>query len=210
MSPGLLRIIKDIPIPTQVLQTEYINNEIKFVLENLDISSLSLLPGHVDITAPAGSQSTTTAIGTLTHIRMQAVQLALKEDFTGLMEFSLPPKGIDIDIEHIEANVAEDIDMQVKQFNHPILASIFRPVIMLRFREAISRTLEEQIRGLFDTADALALDIGRRLEAFKDAGLGTASSVVAAMWSEIDMEAPSDGGWLTVWLESNWNGSCQG
>lgn len=238
----LLRIIKDIPIP----RTEYVDNEIEFVLENLNISSLSLLPGHVyirnitdvDITAPAGSQSTTTAIGTLTHIRMQAVQLALKEvsffyrdkvatigpkDFTGLMEFGLPPKGIDIDlkfllipntpeglkererlgrffkIEHVGVNVAQDIDMQVKQSNHPILASVFRPVIMLRFREAISRTLEEQIRGLFDTADALSFDIGRRSEVFEDAGLGTASSIVAATWSEIGKLRRLEGGPLSGW-----------
>ncbi|KAG1838731.1 hypothetical protein DFJ58DRAFT_733676 [Suillus subalutaceus] len=58
--------------------SKYVDREIKFVLENLDISSLSLLPGHayihnitdIDITAPAGSQSTTTAIGTLMHIQM--------------------------------------------------------------------------------------------------------------------------------------------
>ncbi|KAG1819882.1 hypothetical protein EV424DRAFT_1539686 [Suillus variegatus] len=241
-APRLLSVIKDIPTP----RTEYVDNEIEFVLENFDISSLSLLPGHVyirnitdvDITAPAGSQSTTTAIGTLTHIRMQAVQLALKEvsffyrdkvaivgpkDFTGLIEFNLPPKGIDIDlkfvlipntpqglkererlgrffkIERVEVNVAEDINMQVKQSNHPILASVFRPVIMLRFREAISRTLEEQIRGLFDTTDALAFDIGRRSEVFKDAGLGSTSSVVAAMWSEIGKLRRMEGGLLSGW-----------
>ncbi|KAG2107220.1 uncharacterized protein F5147DRAFT_803085 [Suillus discolor] len=175
--------------------SKYVDMEMEFVLENLDISSLGLLPGHVyirnitdvDITAPAGLQSTTTVIGTLTHIKMQAVQLMLKEvsffyrdkvatigpkDFTGLMKFGLPQKGISIDlefclipntpqglmeckslgwffkIEHIEVNVAEGIDMQVKQSNHPILASVFRPVIMLYFHEAISHTLEEQIWGL--------------------------------------------------------------
>ncbi|KAG0700157.1 hypothetical protein DFH29DRAFT_933392 [Suillus ampliporus] len=241
-APRVLRVIKDIPIP----RTEYVDNEIEFVLENLDISTLSLLPGHVyirnitdvDITAPAGPQSTTTAVGALTHIRMQAVQLALKEvsffykdkvatigpkDFSGLMEFNLPPKGIDIDlkfrlipntpqglkererlgrfftIERVEVNVAEDIDMQVKQSNHPILASVFRPVIMLRFREAISRTLEEQVRGLFDTADAVAFDIGRRSEVFKDAGLGPAASVVAAIWSEIGRLRRMDGSLLSGW-----------
>ncbi|KAG1725498.1 uncharacterized protein EDB91DRAFT_1062179 [Suillus paluster] len=241
-APRILRVIQDIPIP----RTEYVDNEIEFVLENLDVSSLSLLPGHVyirnitdvDITAPAGSQSTTTAIGTLTHIRMQAVQLSLKEvsffykdkvatvgpkDFSGLMEFSLPPKGIDIDlkfrlipntlqglkererlgrfftIERVEVNVAEDIDMQVKQSNHPILASVFRPIIVLRFREAISRTLEEQIRGLFDAADAVAFDIERRSEVFQDAGLGTAASVAAAVWSEIGRLRRMEGGLLSGW-----------
>ncbi|KAG1718945.1 hypothetical protein EDB19DRAFT_1898934 [Suillus lakei] len=234
-APRLLRVIKDIPIPS-LIEPSTLITEIEFVLENLDISSLSLLPGHVYIRNI--TDSTTTAIGTLTHIRMQAVQLSLKEvsffyrdkaatvgpkDFTGLMEFILPPKGIDIDlkfrlipntpqglkererlgrffiIERVEANVAEDVNMQVKQSNHPILASVFRPVIMLRFREAISRTLEEQIRGLFDTADALAFDIGRRSEVFKDAGLGTASSVVAAMWSEIGRLRRMEGGLLSGW-----------
>ncbi|KAG2125484.1 hypothetical protein DEU56DRAFT_743663 [Suillus clintonianus] len=240
--PRILRVIKNIPIP----RTEFVDNEIEFVLENLNVSSLSLLPGHVyirnitdvDITAPAGSQSTTTAFGTLTHIRMQAVQLALKEvsffyrdklatvgpkEFTGLMEFILPPKGIDIDlkfrlipntpeglkererlgrffkIERIEVTLAEDIDLEIKQSNHPILTSVFKPVFMLRFRDAISRTLEEQIRGLFDTADALAFDIGRRSEVFQDAGLGTSSSVVAAMWSEIGKLRRMEGGLLSGW-----------
>ena len=227
-------------------RTEYVDNEIEFVLENLDISSLNLLPGHayirnitdVDITAPAGSQSTTTAFGTLTHIRLQAVHLALKEvsffykdktstvgpsDFTGLMEFNLPQKGVDVDlkfrlipntpqglkerertgryfkIERVEVNLAQDIAMEVKQSNHPILASVFKPVILIRFREALERTLAEQIRGLFDATDAVAFDIGRRSEVFKDAGLGTVASVVAAMWSEIGRLRRMEGGLLTGW-----------
>jgi hypothetical protein len=104
---------------------------------------------------------------------MQAVHLTLKEvsllygdmvatirpkDFTGLMECGLPQKGIDIGLEFcLIPNTSQGlmereslgqffkIDMQVKQSNHLILASIFWPVIMLYFREAISHTLEEQI-----------------------------------------------------------------
>lgn len=216
------------------------------MLENLDISSLNLLPGHVyirnitdvDITAPAGSQSTTTAFGTLTHIRLQAVQLTLKEvsffykdktstvgpsNFTGLMEFNLPQKGVDIDLkfrlipntpqglkereragrffklERVEVNLAQDIAMEVKQSNHPILASVFKPIIMIRFREALERTLAEQIRGLLDAADAVAFDIGRRAEVFRDTGLGSVASVVAAIWSEIGRLRRMEGGLLTGW-----------
>lgn len=226
-------------------RTEYVDNEIEFVLESLDVSSLNLLPGHiyirnitdVDITAPAGSQSTTTAFGTLTHIRLQAVQLTLKEvsffykdrtstvgpsNFTGVMEFNLPQKGVDVDLkfrlipntpqglkereragrffklERVEVNLA-DIAMEVKQSNHPILASVFQPVIMIRFREALERTLAEQIRGLFDAVDAVSFDIGRRSEVFKDTGLGTVASVIAAIWSEIGRLRRMEGGLLTGW-----------
>ncbi|OAX34743.1 hypothetical protein K503DRAFT_803347 [Rhizopogon vinicolor AM-OR11-026] len=240
--PRILNAVKDIPIP----RTEYVDNEIEFVLENLDISSLNLLPGHVyirnitdvDITAPAGSQSTTTAFGTLTHIRLQAVQLTLKEvsffykdktstvgpsDFSGLMGFNLPQKGVDVDLkfrlipntpqglkeregtgrffklERVEVSLAQDIAMEVKQSNHPILSSVFKPVILIRFREALERTLAEQIRGLFDTADAVAFDIGRRSEVFKDTGLGTVPSVMAAIWSEVGRLRRMEGGLLTGW-----------
>ncbi|KAG2125494.1 hypothetical protein DEU56DRAFT_916462 [Suillus clintonianus] len=230
-APRILRVIKDIPIPG----TEYADNEIEFILGNINISSLSLLPGHGYITAPSGSQSTTTASGTLTHIRMQAVQLVLKEvsffykekvtifgpkEFVGLMEFILPTKGIDIDLkfrlipntpvglkererlgrffktERIEVTVAEDVAMRVQQCNQPIFRSSFKPVFMLRFREAFSRNLEEQIRGLFDTADALAFDIGRHSEVFQDAEFGTASSVVSALLSEIGKLCRMEGGLL--------------
>ncbi|KIJ60327.1 hypothetical protein HYDPIDRAFT_98881 [Hydnomerulius pinastri MD-312] len=238
----ILSVLKDIPIP----RTEYVDPEVEFVLENLDISSLNLLPGHVyirnitdvDITAPAGTGATTTAFGTLTHIRLQALQLALKEvsffykdktasigpsDFTGLMEFNLPTQGLDVDlkfrlipntpegleerehsgryfkVERVDVTVAENITLNVKQSNHAILASVFKPVIMIRFREALERTLEEQIRGLFDTADALAYDIRRRSEVFSDTGLGPGAAIAAAVWSEIGRLRRMEGGMLSGW-----------
>jgi hypothetical protein len=216
------------------LRTEYVDPDVEFVLENLDISSFSLLPGHVyirnitdvDITAPAPSSNapTKTAIGTLTHIKIQAMQLSLKEvsfwykdksatlgpsEFTGLMEFNLPSQGVDVDIkarllpntpdglrqrEHrggfhfievVEVKVAEDIGLQVKESNHAILLSMFKPIFVLRFREALAKTLAEQIRGVLETADSVAWDVGKRSEVFSDAGLGSGSSIAAAIWSEI-------------------------
>ncbi|EGN98629.1 hypothetical protein SERLA73DRAFT_107695 [Serpula lacrymans var. lacrymans S7.3] len=238
----ILGMLKDIPIP----RTEYVDSDVEFVLENLDISSLNVLPGHVyirnitdiDISAPESGAASTTAIGTLTHIRLQAMQLALKEvsfwykdktatigpsDFTGLMEFTLPSQGIDVDlkfrlipntpqgleerqhagryfkIERVDVTVSEDVTVEVKQSNHAILASVFKPVFVLRFREALEKTLQEQIRGVFQTADALAWDVGRRSEVFSDTGLGPGASLAAAIWSEIGRFRKMEGGVLEGW-----------
>ncbi|KAI6039704.1 hypothetical protein EDC04DRAFT_3140724 [Pisolithus marmoratus] len=239
--PRLLRAVKDIPIP----RTEYVDPEVDFVLENLDISSLSLLPGHVyirnitdvDITAPA-EESTRTAWGTLTHVRMQALQLTLKEvsfyykdkvstmgptEFTGIMEFNLPTQGLDVDIkfrltpntplglkereraqrffrlERVDVHLAENITFEVKKSNHPVLATVFKPVLVSRFREALERTLEEQIRGVFDMVDGISFDISNRAEVFEDTGLGRGAAMAAAIWSEIGrmrrMESGLLGGW---------------
>ncbi|KAH7926366.1 hypothetical protein BV22DRAFT_1009273 [Leucogyrophana mollusca] len=232
----ILGVLKDIPIP----RTEYVDPDVEFVLENLDISSLSLLPGHVyirnitdvDISAPAGG-TTTTAFGTLTHIRLQALQLSLKEvsffykdktatigpsDFTGLMAFTLPTQGVDIDLkirlipntpaglaerlrkgrffelERVEVSVARDITLEVKESNHAVLASVFKPVIVLRFREALERTLEEQLRGLLGLLDGVGYDVGRRREVFGDTGLGSGAALVAAVWSEVGRLRRESGG----------------
>lgn len=207
------------------------DSETEFVLENLDISSFNLLPGHVyirnitdvDITAPAEGAAKT-AVGTLTHIKIQAMQLTLKEvsfwykdktaslgpsEFTGLMEFNLPKQGIDVDIkvrllpntpdglkqreyrsgfhaiERVEVKVAEDVSLEVKQSNHAVLLTMFKPILMMRFRDALAKTLAEQIRGILETADSVAWDVGKRSEVFSDAGLGSGSAIAAAVWSEI-------------------------
>lgn len=239
--PRLLKTIKDIPIP----RTEYVDSEVDFVLENLNVSSLSLLPGHVyirnitdvDITAPAGG-STHTAMGTLTHIRMQALQLTLKEvsfyykdkvatvgpsEFTGILEFTLPTQGLDVDfkfrlipntplglkererdqrffkVERVDVHLAENITFEVKESNHPILATVFKPVLISRFREALEKTLEEQIRGVFDLADGIAFDVSNRAEVFEDTGLGRGAAIATAVWSEIGRLRRMEGGLLGGW-----------
>ncbi|KIK91528.1 hypothetical protein PAXRUDRAFT_13737 [Paxillus rubicundulus Ve08.2h10] len=239
----LLAVVKSIPIP----RTEYVDPEVEFVLENLDVSSLNLLPGHVfirnitdvDITAPGEpGASTSTAFGTLTHIRLQAIQLTLKEvsffykdksatvgpsEFTGIMQFNLPTQGLDVDfkfrlipntsqglaererlgrffkVERVDVKLAENVTFEVKASNHAILATLFKPILILRFREAVERTLEEQITGLFNFADAIAYDVRRRSEVFQDTGFGPGPSTAAAMWSELGRLRKMEGGLLSGW-----------
>lgn len=238
----ILHVVKDIPIP----RTEYVDSEVEFVLENIDISALNLLPGHayirniadVDISAPDGSGKATTSVGTLTHVKLQALQLSLQEtsfyykdktatigpsEFSGIMGLTLPPQGVDVDIKFrllpntpqglaarqqrgryfnldlVTVGVAESLNVEVKQSNHPILATVFKPIITMRFREALERTLEAQIRGLFDTVDTLAYDVSRRAEVFEDTGLGSSAALMAAIWSEIGRMRKMEGGLLSGW-----------
>ena len=105
------------------------------VLDNLD-STFRLLSGHVymhditdvGITAPAG-RTTETAWGTLTHIRLQALQLTVKEvlffyrDKTvtiWVMEFNLPTQGLDVDFqfERVDARLSDNITLQAIQPSH--------------------------------------------------------------------------------------------
>ncbi|CDO76875.1 hypothetical protein BN946_scf184901.g12 [Trametes cinnabarina] len=200
--PKLVGMIKDIPIP----RTEFKDDTTEFVLEDLDISTFSLLPGHayirnitdIDIKAPSAGQADT-AVGALTRIYLQALQVQLKEvsfyyhdktasvgpaEFTGILEFTLPPQGVDvdivvrtipnspeglkererrrsfIDIQRVDVKVSEDINLTVKQSNHQILVSVFRPVMQSRLREALQTVLEQQIRGALEWADGFAWELG--------------------------------------------------
>ncbi|KAL1713884.1 hypothetical protein EV715DRAFT_210772 [Schizophyllum commune] len=222
--PKALSMMKDIPIP----RTEYKDDDLEFVLENLDISSLNIQPAHIfirnitDVDMSLTEKSTTTAVGTLTHIRMQALQLAFKDisfwsrakdvslgpsEFSGLVGITLPPKGIDVDlrvrmipsnqqdareahkgfhiIENVEVHVDEDVQIDVRDSNHTVLFNVFKPVVLMRFRDALERTLAAQVRGLLTWADGLAFDISKRAEVFRDAGLGTGGAYAGAVWSEI-------------------------
>ncbi|KAI0634640.1 hypothetical protein C8Q77DRAFT_771072 [Trametes polyzona] len=240
--PKLVGMIKDIPIP----RTEYKDNEVEFVLEDLDISTFSLLPGHayirnitdIDIKAPSAGQADT-AVGALTRIYLQALQIQLKEvsfyyhdktasvgpaEFTGLLEFTLPPQGVDVDIvvrtipnspeglkererrggfveiQRVDVKVSEDIELTVKQSNHQILVSVFRPVMLSRLRDALQTVLEQQLRAALQSADAFAWDVGRRAEVFSDTGLPRGASLVAGFWSELGhLQKESSGGLFTGW-----------
>lgn len=144
-------------------------------------------------------------------------------EYTGLVAFTLPPKGVDVDIkvrlipntaeglkqrerrggfhnvDLVEVHVAEDITLEVKQSNHAILLSVFKPIFVMRFREVLAKTLAENIRGILETADSIAWDVGKRSEVFSDAGLGGGSSVIAAVWSEIGRWRKMEGGLTTGW-----------
>ncbi|KAH9168090.1 hypothetical protein EDB89DRAFT_2221259 [Lactarius sanguifluus] len=114
--PRFVSLLKSIPIP----RTEYVDEKLEFVLEDLDISSISLLPGHVfirnitDVEISAPSEGTSNmAVGALTHVHVKGVQLQLSQlsfyyrdltsnvgpaVFTGLAQITLPPEGVDLDI----------------------------------------------------------------------------------------------------------------
>lgn len=201
------------------------------MLEDLDISSFNLLPGHayirnitdIDIQAPVAGQ-TTTAVGSLTRVYLQALQLSLREvsfyykdktatvgpsEFTGLLEFTLPPQGIDVDvvvrmipnspeglkerqrqggfqeIQRVEVKVSDGVDLKVKQSNHSILATLFRPIMLSRFRETLQTVLADNIRAALQWSDNFAWDVGNRAEVFADAGLSRGPSLIAGFWSEM-------------------------
>lgn len=101
-------------------RTEYKDSDVEFVLEDLDISRFALLPGHayirnitdIDIKAPSAGEAQT-AVGSLTRVYAQGVQLALREvsfyfkqktsslgpsEFSGILELMLPPQGVDVDV----------------------------------------------------------------------------------------------------------------
>lgn len=212
-------------------RTEYKDDQVEFVLEDLDISSFGLLPGHayirnitdIDIKAPSSGQ-TNTAVGSLTRIYIQALHLALREvsfyykdktaaigpaEFTGMLEFTLPPQGIDLDvvvrsipnsaeglkerarrggfleIQRVEARVSEDVDVKITQSNHAVLTSVFRPIMVSRLRDALRTLLEQQVRAALESADALLWDVGKRADVFDDAGLSRGAALVAGFWSEL-------------------------
>ncbi|KAL0945603.1 hypothetical protein HGRIS_014759 [Hohenbuehelia grisea] len=238
-APKFIDLMKGIPIP----RTEYKDAEVEFVLENVDISSFKLLPAHIyirnitDVDIKTTETSSQTAVGTLTRISAQGVQMHLKDvsfwykdktasigpsEHSGLLGFKLPEKGIDIDmrirlipstppgeregererrrafhtIETVSVNVSEDIELEVKESNHSILVSVFKPILVSRFREALARTLAEQTRAVLESGDALAWDIGSRSEVFADTGLGAGPAMIAAVWSEIGHYVRNtDAGW---------------
>ncbi|KAG6852139.1 hypothetical protein C0991_002655, partial [Blastosporella zonata] len=208
-APRLVNFLGEIPIP----RTEYKDSEIEFVLENLDISSLNLLPSHV-------------YIRNITDI--DAVQLALKDvsfyykdlnasaispsSFSGLLALTLPPQGISLDIkvrlipssvpsssrdsriawdhyhivEHVQVGISEDVKLEVKESNHGVLLAMFKPIFVLRLRDALDKTLAGQVRAAIEWADAVAYDVGRRREVFEDTGaVGGGAAFLAAIWSEV-------------------------
>ncbi|KAJ7119508.1 hypothetical protein C8R44DRAFT_982225 [Mycena epipterygia] len=222
-APRALSMLKDVPIP----RTEYADPDMELVLENLDISSFGLNPAHifirnitdVDVRTSETAQATT-GVGTFTHIRLQAVQLALEDvsfyyndktatlppsEYTGLLALKMPPQGIDVDIKvrlipteseratkrayhHIElltVQISDDVELSVRDSNHAIMLTLFKPIFNMRFRDALGRALSEQLRAGLEWADGVAWDIGQRAEVFADAGVGRGAALAGAVWSEL-------------------------
>lgn len=204
-----------------------------------------MLPGHayirnitdIDIKAPSAGEAQT-AVGSLTRIYAQGVQLALREvsfyfkqkttslgpsEFSGILELTLPPQGIDVDVvvrmipnspeglkererkkgfwdvQRVEVKVSDELDLTIKQSNHQVLASVLKPVITSRFRDTLQTVLAENIRGALEWADAVSWDVGNRAEVFQDAGLPRGASLVAGVWSEVGKLSRGEGGLLKGW-----------
>lgn len=113
--PRVFAMLKEIPLP----RTEYVDSDVEFVLENLNLESLQLLPGHVklshttdmDIDAPSSGEARRD-VSTHTRIQFSGVQLKLRQvsfyyhdktmtlakTVTGLLDVFIPSKGVDIDV----------------------------------------------------------------------------------------------------------------
>jgi hypothetical protein len=145
-------------------------------------------------------------------------------ELTGVMEFKLPEKGLDVDlklrlipntpeglksrerlggfheIERVDVRIAEDVELEVKNCNHQIMLALFKPIVGMRLRNTLEKALREQIRASLVWVDSVAWDVSKRAEVFSDAGLSTGSSYIAAFWSEIGrFEKMKGGGFLTGW-----------
>jgi hypothetical protein len=215
------------------------------VLENLDISSIGLLPANVfirnitdvEIAAPTEGKSTT-AVGALTHVHVKGLQLKLSElsfyyhdltatvgpkEFIGLAEITLPPEGIDVDIkvrtipnttaglaeraerkrflriDHVVVHVSDDVDVRVTESNHPVLLTVFRPLLTARLRSALQTTLSANIQSALDGVDEFFWDTFARAEVFEDAGLARGPALAAAWWSEIGRLQRTQGGLFSGW-----------
>ncbi|KAF5340103.1 hypothetical protein D9758_013155 [Tetrapyrgos nigripes] len=261
--PWAIEQLKDIPIP----RTEFKDETSELVLENLDISSVNLLPSHVyvrnitdvDVIAPASSSplDTKTQVGNLIRVHAQAIQLSLNDisfyykdksatfapgEFTGLLSLTLPPKGIDVDlklrlipasavttvvpvvssatktsavtpsssmtnqavptpatksitipqrdyyksfhvVEQLSVNIADDVELEIKESNHQIFVNAFKPIFTARFKDAMERVLRAQLQTLIESADGFAYDVSRRAEVVEDTGVPSGVAYTAALWS---------------------------
>ena len=130
-------------------------------------------------------------------------------ELTGLLALQLPAKGVEVDIkvrlipstitgkesrsakkhfhviEHVAVKISEDVNISVKESNHAVLVTLFKPIMVMRLRDALEKTMTEQLRGMVEWVDGIAFDVSKRREVFEDAGLGGGSSLIAALWSEL-------------------------
>lgn len=212
-------------------RTEYKDEDVEFVLENLDISSFNVMPSHVyirnitDIDIQTSSRAAAeTKFGALTHIQVQAVQLDLKDvsfwykdkratvgpsEFTGLLGLKVPPQGVTVDlkvrlipettkgaqsreaqkrfhvIERASVEIHDDVEITVRESNHPLFVNVFKPVVRRQVKEALEKTMSAQVRGAVEWADGVAWDVKDRKAVFEDAGVGSGGALLAAVWSEL-------------------------
>jgi len=114
--PRVLAWVQSVPVP----RTEYKSDDVDFVVENLDLSTFSLLPGHakisnttdMDVDKASTATSASTDVSSHTHIHLTGIQLAARNvafwyhdktastfsELSGIIDLILPQKGLDVDI----------------------------------------------------------------------------------------------------------------
>ena len=143
-------------------------------------------------------------------------------------EMKLPPQGINVDlkvrlipenaaraeqkrfhvVERCAVEISDDVEVSVKESNHPVLVNLFSGVVKRRIKEAMERTLTEQLRGVVDWVDGVAYDVGERKKVFEDVGLGRGPAVIAALWSELGRieRATEEGGGAMLGVKATGTG----
>jgi hypothetical protein len=134
--------------------------------------------------------------------------LKLASEVRGLMDIKLPPRGMDIDIDFgllptlsgksrrerkggfhriskVQVTLSSDATLALKETNHSILISVFKPAVKKKIIDTIEKVLAEKIRMALEIMDNVAWDIHQRAKVFADTGLtATGPKYVAAMSSE--------------------------
>ncbi|KAH7092797.1 hypothetical protein BKA62DRAFT_722425 [Auriculariales sp. MPI-PUGE-AT-0066] len=223
--PRLFDLIKQIPLP----RTEYVDAETEFVLENMNLESLQILPGHVKITnqtsvdieapGPAAGESTKD-ISTKTRIHFTGVHVQLKQisfyyrdksangrTLTGLLDVTIPQKGIDIDvqigllptasgdkqrrkrqgfhrIEHVNVTL-DDVTTALSKTNHPIAMTFFKPIFRTRLVSALQTSLEQYVRFSLEALDGFAWNVHQRALVFSDTGAPTVGAYIGGLTSAL-------------------------
>lgn len=223
---------------------EFKDSDIEFVVEDLSIESLRLLPGHahisttvnMDMDKAIGTAEAETDTSTRTHLKLTGVQMALREvsfwyhdpslklvsEVRGLMDVSVPPRGVDVqatlkliptasgktrreqrrgfhEISDIQVTLASDTKVSLKQTNHQVLMSAFSPIVKKRLIKNIENILAEKIRLVLEAMDGIAWDVDQRANVFSDTGLtATVPKYLAAMvseWGKLRKEPGLLSGW---------------
>lgn len=211
-----------------------------------------MLPGHahisttsdIDVSQSSAGTKPDTSFSARTRIQFQGVQLTLREvsfyyhdksksgggvapsEYTGLLDVTLPEKGIDVDLslsliptpntteraqcegffklEHTTVTISPDIALAVRKSNHPILVSVFKPIVKKRFRASLEKAVEEQIGMAVRFAGRVAWETHCRARVFRDGGAPAGAAYIGGLWSELGRLGKEPG------LFSGWNASVGG
>ncbi|KAF8527534.1 hypothetical protein BU17DRAFT_81736 [Hysterangium stoloniferum] len=225
--PRAVKVLKDIPIPRTECKDE--NSEFAFVVENLKLEKLNLLPGRghirnttdMDISKASSEAEGSIKVKSYTQLHFKGVELKVKDvpfwyrdpalqpmsEVSGLLSIEVPEEGVDVDISLGLISQAEkkasgagrrafftvdrvnvklnNPSLTIRQSNHPILLTALKPIFSRQLVHTIESTLAEQITVPIQCMDAIAFDIRRRAEVFRDTGMNPSASFMSAIWSEI-------------------------